>query len=39
MNDQRNEDAGRGATALVEAILLVSPRPVTLSALLSETLH
>jgi segregation and condensation protein B len=37
MNDQRNEDAGRGATALVEAILLVSPRPVTLSALLSAT--
>ena len=37
MNDQRNEDAGRGATALVEAILLVSPRPVTFSALLSAT--
>ena len=37
MNDQRNEDTGRGATALVEAILLVSPRPVTLSALLSAT--
>ena len=37
MNDQRNEDAGRGATALVEAILLVSPRPVALSVLLSAT--
>jgi segregation and condensation protein B len=37
MNGQRNEDAGRGATALVEAILLVSPRPVALSALLSAT--
>ena len=37
MNDREHENAGRSATSLIEAVLLVSPRPVTLPTLLSAT--
>jgi segregation and condensation protein B len=37
VNDREHENAGRSATSLIEAVLLVSPRPVTLPTLLSAT--